>query len=178
MQVICSHQFAASPISIYPSALLPSVESSETILLRRLILRLINLISLFPIPCQTYGPPTLRLFSGEEMICFAQPCEVRWGLGTRIPCAIEEFQAQAGEGVMDYFLTSMHSLFQAIFSSDPTVGILEVYAGGTPSFVQIFVMESWPCKPPERVLGGGQSSCHIRIRITKNCVLCNFLLNL
>jgi hypothetical protein len=132
MHVVCKSFAAASPISIYPSTLLPSVESSETIPLRRLILRLINLISLFPIPCQTLRPQC-ACFPEERPYVSPQPCEVRWDLGTRIPWAIEEFQTQAGESAKcnGLFLTSMHSLFQAIFSSDPIVGILEIYAGGT-----------------------------------------------
>jgi hypothetical protein len=49
----------------------PSVESSETILLRRLILRLINQNSLYASLANERTPHVAPVLLGEEIICFA-----------------------------------------------------------------------------------------------------------
>lgn len=79
MQVICSHRLRLQLFHF----ILRSVESSETILLRRLTLRLINHISLFlSLAGERLSPPSpprcACLLEKRLYVSPPPPCQVRW----------------------------------------------------------------------------------------------------
>jgi hypothetical protein len=128
---------AASVLPFYPSARRPGVESSETILLRRLILRLINQISLLSsLAYSTNGPPTHL-----APVCWRRDYMFRLNhhdrcVGTfrrTISCAIVEFQTQAGEGAGS---SGLFSDADARLVSSHSRAISSVNTGASPLFVQ------------------------------------------
>jgi hypothetical protein len=87
MQVICRHRFGAQLFHFILLRFRIGVESSETILLRRLILRLIKADQPVSFLATRTGPapPTLRLLTGEVIICLClnHRVEMCWDLPVR-----------------------------------------------------------------------------------------------
>jgi hypothetical protein len=147
MQVVCKS--SAGIASALSSSILSflrfriGVESSETILLRRLILRLIKADQPVSFLATRTGPvPHVAPAHWRGDYMFAPQPPRRNVLGPSGPefsCLMGTFQTHAGEGAEcnAYFLTSMHSLFQAFQLRSYSNMLFEVTAGVGPLWVQI-----------------------------------------
>jgi hypothetical protein len=146
MQVVCKSSavmFCGFSFSILSS---PSVESSETILLRRLILRLINQNSLYASSLADGRTPHVAPVCWRRDYMFRPNHRVRCvgTLRTTISCEIVKFRTQAGVGAecngsssyVYALLVSRH------FSSDLTIRRFAVYRRSSPPISSIFVRKS------------------------------------
>jgi hypothetical protein len=144
MQVICRHRFGAQLFHFILLRFRIGVESSETILLRRLILRLIKADQPVSFLATRTGPAPPHVapayWRGDYMFVPQPPCRNVLGpSGPKFSCKMGSFQPHAGEGAEcnGYFLTSMHSLFQAFQLRSYSNTLFEVTAGVGPLWVQI-----------------------------------------
>jgi hypothetical protein len=145
MQVVCKSSavmFCGFSFSILSS---PSVESSETILLRRLILRLINQNSLYASLADERTPHVAPVcWRRDYMFRLNHRVRCVGTFRTTISCEIVKFKTPAGVGAecngsssyVYALLVSRH------FSSDLTIRRFTVYRRSSPPISSIFVRKS------------------------------------